>query len=96
MAKPKPAEQTEKHKAWIAAEIERAEAEAAYQQKKTRAAELASVLGEEKQAEGKNAVEGPGGVVFKLMKARDEKTADGTKVAPPFPLVLRRAAELKL
>jgi uncharacterized protein YlxW (UPF0749 family) len=83
---------TAKEQAWLEAEARRIEAQATLDKANEDSAAAASDLAEEKIADGKNGVVGPGGVTYTVQKGRKAK---GSEEPPRYPFTLRRAAEIR-
>jgi hypothetical protein len=84
---------SEKHLAWLAAEQRRIEAATALEAATKEAAQAANDYATEQKAAGKNAAEGPGGVVYIIKSTRKPK--DG-EPAPEHAYTMQRAQTLRI
>lgn len=83
---------SEKHLAWLAAEQRRIDAADAFEMATKEAARAANDYATEQRAAGKNAAEGPGGVVYIIKATRKPKEGEP---APEYAYTMQRAQTLR-
>ena len=93
MAKAKTDQKTEKHIAWLSAEVARIEATNALKAAEEAADRTASEFAEELKASEKNGAYGPGDVVYQVQACRKAK---GSDEPPKYPLTMRRSQTIKM